>query len=149
MMQLDLLNYVANRPEVREGIAPGEQILECSAFFSHTRNIMLGDELGVLLFFWQGDDIYEIHYLLTSALRGKAGLEFVKAALRFMFTEWGAVGIYGFTPRENRAARAMNRALGAWPVGEAKDSQGRTFIKYTVERAAYELPQGSIRHWVC
>lgn len=140
-MSLALLNYVANVPEVRNSIATNEQVLECSSFFYEERNIMLGDEDGVLLFFWRGNDIYEIHYLLTAARRGKEALEFVKQALRFMFTEWGAAGIYGFTPRENRAARAMNRALGAWPIGEAKDSSGRTFIKYTVEREKYVLPR--------
>lgn len=137
MEQRDLLNYVANQPEVISALAPDYLSVDLSPFFRQPRNIMIGTEKGVVLFGWLGDDVYEMHYLLTHELRGCSALLFVKSSLRTMFTSRFASAICGITPRENRAARAMNRALGARPIGVSTDSIGRACINYVLERATW------------
>lgn len=129
-----VLAYVGNQPEVLEHLAPGFAEMDYSNFFKEPRNLFYGDERGVLLFFWRGEAIYELHYLLTDRLRGKEALRFIKKCLADVFTSHHAYAICGATPRENRAARAMNRALGGRTVGVSQDSFGRHCIVYALER---------------
>lgn len=142
MEKAELLNWVANRPEVLAGAAPGYEGLDLSAFFDDPRNMMFGDEKGVILFQWCAPGVYEIHYLFTALLRGAAALRVIRAALRVMFTYRDATAIVGATPRENRAARAINRALGARPTGVSVDSQGRDCITYALERSTWAISSG-------
>lgn len=96
-----------------------------------------GDAAGAVLVIHEGGDVYEWHWVLTPAKRGRAALELAREALEEMFTVHGARAIYGITPRVNRAARSMNRALGALPTGTTTDTLGRECIVYTVERASW------------
>lgn len=138
--RIELLNDIANRPEVLDGCAPGYAGLNLAEFFNEPNNIMLGDERGVLLFAYSDrTDSYEMHYLFTHELRGQAALKACRAAIKTVFTRTGAAAIFGATPRENRAARAMNRALGARPIGVSQDSQGRACINYILERATWAI----------
>lgn len=144
MSHADLLNEIANEPEVLEGIAPLYREVDLSRFLEEPRNLCCicisefsGAPRGALLFGWLGDDRYELHYLYTALLRGKDALIFTRACLRTMFLDYDALAITGATPRENRAARAMNRALGARPTGELVDSQGRACIRYLLERKTW------------
>jgi hypothetical protein len=139
MTSLKVLNHVANQPEVLRYVAPGCAAIDLTNFFAEPGNVMMGDLDGVLLFGEVMPGVYEMHYLFTEALRGQEALRFVKHCLRIMFTEYGAQCIGGITPRENRAARAMNRALGARPVGEQLDPHGRTCIKYILEREQWAI----------
>lgn len=137
MNKVDTLNHVVNRPEVLAGCAPGYYDVDMTAFFEEPRNVMIGDKRGVVLFAYLGDFTYEMHYLLTDALRGRAAFRLCRKALDTMFTKHHASAICGATPRENRAARAMNRALGAVPVGVSTDSMGRACINYRLERTTW------------
>lgn len=137
--RIALLNMVANQPEILPEVAPGYAEVNLAPFFDNPRNIMIGDERGLLLFGHLGNDEYEIHYLLTCHLRGPRALFAIKKALSYMFTYRNASAIRGSTPRENRAARAMNRALGARPIGESTDSAGRACINYLLERATWAI----------
>lgn len=134
---IELLNHVVNQPEVLAEIAPGYERVDLSRFFDHPRNMMCGDERGVLLFAYRGQDVYELHYCFTAQLRGRAALQAVRAALKTVFTRHNAVAICGATPRDNRAARMMNRALGARPIGVSVDIHGRTCINYVLERVRW------------
>lgn len=129
-----LLNRVANRPDILAAVAPGFKHIDLAPFFNHPKNVMLGNSRGVLLFAWKGNGVYEMHYLFTGIMRGRDALRATKMALRAMFTKHCATAICGATPRENRAARAMNRALGARPTGVSTDSLGRACIDYILER---------------
>ena len=135
----DILNYVVNQPEVLRNVAPGFDSVDISAFLEKPRNVMLGDEHGVLIFGYIGEDVYEMHYLFTSAVRGRDALHFTRAALKYMFTCASAIAIVGQTPRDNRAARVMNRALGARPIGESVDTSGRPCINYMLERKTWAV----------
>lgn len=136
MTRLELLNHVANRAEVLSGIGgvPGQEAVDLAGFLKDPRNILLGDERGVLLFVYAAEGVYDMHYLFTDALRGRDALLATRVALHTLFTHYGATAICGSTPRENRAARAMNRALGAVPFGESTDLLGHPCIDYVLER---------------
>ena len=94
--------------------------------------VALGDQDGLVLFVHQPDDSFEMHYLLTSDLTGPEKLNRAKAAISWIFTFTSATRIYGHTPCENRAARAMNRLLGGRPVRSFADALGRNLITYEV-----------------
>lgn len=138
-----VLNLVANQPEVLVQIAPGYLAVDLAPFFDKPGNLMLGDERGVVLFSFRGDSTYRMDYLLTNSLRGPAALRAIKTAIRALFTYREAYAITGQTPRDNRPARAMNRALGGRPYGVSVDSQGRHCIDYVLERARWVRLSGA------
>jgi hypothetical protein len=134
----DLLNYVANQPEVLAfAAAPGVPALDLTAFFRNPNNRMFGDELGVVIFVQESEDVYRAYMLFTADCRGRDALRVMRKALRGMFTSGGARVIIGTTPREYRAARAMIRALHAKPTGDSIDGYGRNCIDYVLERAEW------------
>jgi len=137
MTQYELLDYLANRPEIIGEIAPGYATVDLRSFFLNSKNIMIGNEDGVVLFGDLGRGVYQMHYLLTDKVRGRAAFKVIKSAIETMFTFHGAVAITGATPRTNRAARAMNRALGGRPIGVSEDSHGRPCINYILERSSW------------
>lgn len=135
MDNAELLNYVANHPDVLRHIAPGYRDVDLSGFFTVAENVMFGDHRGLILFLAHpSDHTYQMHWLLTDAIRGAAALAMAKAAIETMFTQFDACAITGATPRDNLSARRMNRALGGTPVGVSTDSQGRPCIDYRLER---------------
>lgn len=142
MTPIELLNHVANHPDVLPHCAPHLDRADMADFFDNPRNIAVGDEAGLVLFAHGGDvpdhgPIYELHYLLTAALRGPDAYAAIAHALTVVFTATEACAIYGVTPRSNRAARAMNRALGARPVGQLTTVGGVHLIKYVLDRATW------------
>lgn len=118
-------------------MAPGYLRVDMAAFFDKPGNLMLGDERGVVLFSFLGDSTYQMDYALTSSLRGRDAMQAIRTAIAALFTHHNAHAIIGLTPRTNRAARAVNRALGGRPYGVSVDSQGRDCIKYVLERATW------------
>lgn len=132
-----MLNYVANHPDVLRYVAPGYRALDLSTFFDVKENVMFGDTRGLILFLYQPDHTYKMHWLLTEAIRGRQALLMARNAIATMFTNYDCCAITGSTPRENRAARMMNRALGGLPTGVSKDSQGRHCIDYRLERVQW------------
>jgi RimJ/RimL family protein N-acetyltransferase len=147
--RLELLNHVANQPEVLHACAPGLDELRLDAFFDEPKNIMLGNELGLILFMYIADfghgGVYEFHYLLTKALRGRKALLAARMALSAVFRERGAAAVYGSTPAQNLGARAMNRALGAVPASTTEDNFARPCIRYVLTREAWEKWQSAQR----
>lgn len=140
---VDLLNQIANQPEILAQIAPGYLAVDLSKFLENPRNLMLGDDRGLVLFSHLGNGFYGMDYLLTSSLRGKDALLAIRAAMRALFTQREAHAITGQTPRDNMPARAMNRALGGRPYGVSVDSQGRHCIDYVLERATWVRLSGA------
>lgn len=132
--QVALLNSVANQPEVLAAMAPGYQWVDLSSFLANPKSVLIGDEHGVVLFAYIGDGVYEGHYLLTDSIGKVKRWKLMRYALRELFTTHGAWVINGVTPRDNMAARMVNRALGFHPVGTATDTMGRACIKYKLER---------------
>lgn len=143
MTPSQLLNMIANQPEVLQWIAPGYLRIDLGPFFDKPGNLMLGDDRGVVLFSFLGDSTYKMDYLLTSSLRGPAALRAIKTAIAALFTQREAHAITGQTPRDNRPARAVNRALGGRPYGVSVDSQGRHCIDYVLERETWVRSSGA------
>jgi hypothetical protein len=139
----DLLNCVANQPEILAEIAPGYLRIDLAPFLDKPGNLMLGDERGLVLFSFLGDSTYQMDYLLTSSLRGKNAMRAIRTAISALFTQHQAHAITGQTPRDNRPARAINRALGGRPYGVSVDSQGRHCIDYVLERATWVRSSGA------
>jgi len=137
--QAQLLNFVVNQPEVRAAVAPGMMSVDMSSFFDNPGNLMFGNEHGVVIFAYLGDGLYEGHYLLTDIIGRRDAFKLMRGSLREVFTKHGASAINGATPRDNRAARAVNRALGFHPVGTATGTMGRQCIKYRLERELWEV----------
>lgn len=140
---IDLLNTVANSPEVLLASAPGYALIELAAFFDNPRNLMVGNAKGVVLFGFQRPGVYDMHYLFTDKMRGPDALRAAKDAIRQLFTYRDVHAIVGATPRDNRAARAMNRALGGRPAGESVDSLGRSCVTYILERETWVRLSGA------
>lgn len=135
--KIKLLNTVANQPEVLSWVAPGFDRVDLSAFFDRPGNLMLGNALGVVLFSNMTEGLYSAHFLFTDRLRGPDALHAIKLAFSSLFTYRDCVAITGLIPRENRASRAMVRALGCRQMGQAIDAAGRACNSYIMERARW------------
>lgn len=134
----ELLSYVANHPDVLPWLAPHLAHVDLSGFMAVPENVMFGDHRGLIIFLYQAKNhTYQLHWLLTEAIRGKTALLMARNAIATMFTNFDCCAITGSTPRDNAPARAMNRALGAVPVGVSTDSQGRACIDYRLERRTW------------
>lgn len=132
--RVELLNFVANQPEVRRVLAPGHQSIDLTHLLDDPKSCIYGDEHGLVLFVYIGDGEYEGHYLLTDTLNRKDAFAMMRRAITDLFTKQGASAITGVTPRGNLGARAVNRALGFAPVGTATDAARRPCIKYRLEK---------------
>lgn len=141
--ELKLLNMIANQPEILPWVAPGFSHVDLSDFFNRPGNLMLGNVLGVVLFGELGEGLYSTHFLFTSSLRGADALRAIKMAFSSLFTYRDCVAITGLIPRENRASRAMVRALGCRLMGQTVDAHGRACNSYIMERARWVTLSGA------
>lgn len=139
MAALALLAFLANHPDIRPQVAPGLDYVDVRAHDVPGLQVF-GDERGAVMFRPSDEPgIYEIHYLFTKAIRGKAALDFIRQCIALMFTEHSATVIGGAVPREHRASRVMSRALGFRPIGSHTDFFGRDSIVYSLERASWAV----------
>ncbi len=141
--KIALVNMVANQPEVIRWVAPGADRVDLSRFFDNPGNLMLGNALGVILFGYMTEGFYCAHFLLTDSLRGPDALRAIKMAFDSLFTYRNCVAITGLIPRENRASRAMVRALGCRQIGQALDQHGRACNSYIMERSTWVTLSGA------
>jgi hypothetical protein len=138
MTPLALLAYLANHDDIRPQVAPGLAHVDVGEHDVPGLQVF-GDETGAVMFSPVPEDpgVYEMHYLFTRSVRGRAALNRIRAAITLMFTEHHATAICGAVPREHRASRVMSRALGARPIGSHTDYFGRACILYVIERASW------------
>lgn len=140
--RIALLNSIANQPAILKAIAPACIALDLRKFFDEPRNLMLGDERGVILFAYFMDlgdgPFYEIHYLLTDKLKGRDKFRAAWLAINAVFREKRAAVIFGSTPVGNRAARVMNRLLGGRPDAACVDAQERNCVRYVLDRKTWD-----------
>ncbi len=141
--EVKLLNMIANQPEVLPWVAPGYDHVDLTDFFDRPGNLMLGNIMGVVLFGAMGEGLYSTHFLFTSSLRGRDALHAIRLAFNSLFTYRDCVAITGLIPRENRASRAMVRALGCRLIGHATDSHGRACNSYIMERGRWVTLSGA------
>lgn len=141
-MTLALLNAIVNRPEILAQVAPGRASVDMSPFFTNPLNLLVGNEHGVVIFIHLGEGFYSCHMLLTETLRGRDALTALRMSFTALFTNRNCVAITGLIPRENRASRAIVRALGCRPIGSALDATGRASISYIMERETWATLSG-------
>lgn len=141
--EIKLLNMLANQPEILPWVAPGFKSVDLSNFFNHPGNLMLGNVRGVVLFAELGEGLWSTHFLFTSSLRGPDALRAIKMAFNSLFTYRNCVAITGLIPRENRASRAIVRALGCRLIGHTVDQHGRACNSYIMERATWVTLSGA------
>lgn len=143
--QLARCNELVNMPEINAALAPQYRALDLAKFFENPDNICILKARGAMLFATVPDGppgFYDTHYLFPR--QGAAiNLTAARACVSEMFDRHGARVLCGNTPRENRAARYINRALGSVPMGEGIDSQGRPCIFYVLERATWATLSGA------
>lgn len=136
--QANLLNFVANKPEVRQGIAPGFAQIDLSRYLDMPGTLLFGDEHGLIMFVRRLDFQYEGHYLLTDTADRRHMMQLARRAIAQLFTKEAASAIRATTPRGFLGARTMNRALGLVPCGKTTDTSGRDCIKYILERETWQ-----------
>lgn len=127
------LKAALEHPEVLPLAAPGCDAVDVSGF----SGIAFGDAAGVIIVNHISDNVWQWHWVLTPAVRGKAALDFAKIVRDALFTQFGACAIQGAVPRGHRAARLMNWSLGARPVGECVSPSGRDCLIYRLERTQW------------
>lgn len=132
------LNRLANHPSILPEIAPGYEWCSLEKLYRHPGTVIVGDNLGVILMAdADNSGVIMWHWLLSPRARGVKALTLGRVALKQAFANPKNHAICGITPRSNRAARLMNRALGARPIGHATDTAGRECIAYILERESW------------
>lgn len=107
---------VANDPRVRAGLGFGTAPLALGALLANPGNLAFGDTNGGFIFEAVGEGRYELHTLLSSAVRGRAALTLAAQAIGRVFVEAGATEIVTRTPGNLRHAALMARRVGLAPV---------------------------------
>lgn len=133
----EILNALANQPDVLAAMALGYDAVDLSAFLRWPGNVMLGDEHGAALFAELGGGMYDGHFMFPAATRPKRIIDTCRGFLDVMFTTHHASRIVGAVLADNRRARAMTRALGFTPLGRSVSETGRSCVLYTLERAQW------------
>lgn len=146
MTPLELLNHLANLPEVKPHIAPHngpDEAVDMAPFFTVPQNIMMGNDKGAAIFVWFPQACaYEAHYLFSYDMRGADILHVLAEAATFIFTQTPANAIFGLTPDDNRVAKVVNRAMGSAPIGPMLDRDGRSCTQYILGRTTWAALSG-------
>lgn len=130
-----VLNHWLNSPEILPIIAPGMQTVDTSPFFDNPRNIMLEHKFGVSVWFYEGDGVYDGHYVFGPNLRGKEALDVARDMVNEVFTRYHAKTILGQVAVGNRPARTVTRALGFSRYGRGSvDTFNRPCVDYVLTR---------------
>jgi hypothetical protein len=107
---------VANDPRVRAGLGFGTAPISLGAVLGDMNNHAFGDTNGGFIFEALGGGRYELHTLLSPAVRGRAALTLAGEAIRRMFVEIEATEIVTRTPGNLKHAAFMARLAGFLPV---------------------------------
>lgn len=142
MLTAKELNNLANHPAIAPHIAPGYRDLDLSKAYNKGDTIIGGDEFGAILLGNMGNGVYCWHWLMSPVVRGAKALALARTVLLEVFTNTEVRAICGNTPVTNRAARLMNRAVGAIPIGTSIDAYGRECINYCITREQWSAVQG-------
>jgi hypothetical protein len=131
------LHDLINHPDVRPHLAPPGEDVDIShrlrgAFFYGDVNC--GGCLFIHVAGAVEGTVYEMHFLFTKAIRGRAALHTCKEALSYAFTQQDAAAIVGAIPLTHRASRFMASALRGEKVAERPDSSGDMCAVYVLER---------------
>lgn len=112
----DLLNSVANAPEVRRmafiGMPYPNMELDYSSVFEDERNIILSDGIAFCAIFkWTSPRVYECHIMALPHIRGARMMGLAREMLAYM-KEHGAITVWGQPSIYNKAAVCFIRRMG-------------------------------------
>lgn len=80
------------------------------------------DNGDIALFDYEGDDVYQVHFLFQS--RGRKAIEHARESFKIMFTEHGAGLIMGLVPEFRRDVALLARWAGGNSAGMRPTSDG-------------------------
>lgn len=108
-------NHIANLPEVRPYIAPGDDPLDLGPVISNPANFALRTEHGGFILIGHGAGFYSVHTQFAAEGRGAHAVEAMRAGLDFMFTRTDCMGIHSHCPDSNPPAMRLAMIGGAKP----------------------------------
>lgn len=104
------INIVANHPAVRPWLG-GQGTLDLTPLVADSRNYLLMNGDGGVLFQFLEPGLYEAHTQFLPSCRGAEAVQAVKDALRWMFTRTDAIEIVSKVPAGNKGALGLVRAI--------------------------------------
>ena len=121
----ELVNAVANAPEVHGHIAQHSEPMDWSPAFTDERIVILSNgEDAVGVFVETAPRYFQTHTMFGATCRGAKALEVAREMIDYMIPEY-ADGIWGATPMSNTNARWFNRQMGAKVIGhDVSDHEG-------------------------
>lgn len=119
MYSAELHNRVVNHPSVKPYFGKTDGPVDVSSLLDEPENYVLlaasDDAVGILE--WSAPDIWQAHYAMLPACRGRAAVAAAKAMTGYMFEHEGARAVWGQTPLKNKGARWLNRQVGCLSKG--------------------------------
>jgi RimJ/RimL family protein N-acetyltransferase len=122
-----ILNAFSAHPDISAKFGGA---IEFSGAMRETAVYLFGEH-GGLAFEWTAPRTYEVHIMLTTAGRGRWGIEAVKRALAIMMAERGANHVWARVKPDDRHISLFARWCGFQPVGEQ--------VLYSPERELWHL----------
>lgn len=127
-------------PAVKEHLIGPYDTVDLSKFFADPESLSLKVGDAIAMFAKHPDNgAYEAHFAFPPSVRGSAAIRAAEQMLEFMFTKRGACVIYGQTPRDNRAARLVNRRLGFQVSGHSTNELGWKCIDYELRSLSWAV----------
>lgn len=122
----ELLNRIANHPDVRPTFGYHDGETDLSQLFDHPDSyvVLTDGNSAASIWEWSAPGVWQAHFLMLPESRGEYGVAAGKAMCRFMHEQIGARLLWGMTPdsKEFRRAQMFNRLLGAKPAGQITDA---------------------------
>lgn len=126
-----------NHPDIAPAIGPTEaRPYDVSSFVADPYFTVVFHtpyDAGVFIPSTKEPFVWEGHFLYTT-LRGRAAVEFSRFACQTLFDATPADAIVGNVPVERKDVRVMAIAIGCRRDGTSVDIQGRSCIRYIMER---------------
>lgn len=129
------LNVYANLPEVRPALNLDTDSIDLTGHLL-CGSVALHCDGATALFVPEAGG-YEGHYMFSSGCPPHRRLRAARDLLDYVFDTLGASTVWGTTPRDNRAADRLTRALGFVPIGTLTDGAGRPCTRYELKRETW------------
>jgi hypothetical protein len=111
-LKADVLNAIANDPDVRPWIAPGREPLDLSFQVENRNNILLVGEHGCCMFLRMLPGVYEVHTQVRKEGRGEWTNALAAECVRQMFLRTDAYEIMTRVPKGHLGAKTAAVTVG-------------------------------------
>lgn len=106
------LNEVANRPDIRPAIGPGDDPVDLTPLVADPNNIVLSAPGGGFVLVRQDPGVYELHTVFGKEGRGKTFFAAARAMFRYAFAKTDALELLTKCPDDNPGARMAAATVG-------------------------------------